>query len=316
MNRNKAKAILLLIVVVSLGFLPGDSTSADPGPADSGSISAPAVTLRAASGATAAFQTNNGVMADGVAFQARDVPHLVLRRNGALTDPAERTLIVEVAGLEVPSPGVTVTLAIETQRGDPDVADTPSPRIQVWRQSRWIANATGAPRTGVSIVWHHEFTASVQSGARELGTPTDYLRYDLAVTAGRRPATGPLYTFSQDYALLLENQWIAPLPAVQEASPGAAPDELVVYYSDMIPFRRDGRDASTWLPRDRISDYLSSELIPAMVQAFRIQTDDWGFPWFPEWTGHRPGRDTEQLSVALADGQAWFHGQTLGQGNA
>jgi hypothetical protein len=70
------------------------------------------------------------------------------------------------------------------------------------------------------------------------------------------------------------------------------------------------------VPRARLSDYLRTELIPAMVEAVQVQTDDWGFPWFPEWTGHRPGKDAEWLSVALADGKAWYHGQTQGQGNA
>ncbi|MEJ2209870.1 MAG: hypothetical protein P8129_12630 [Anaerolineae bacterium] len=307
MNRSKTKTILFLLVVVSLGFLPGDSTNADPGPAV-----APAVTVRAASGATIGFWTQNGLEVDSIRPEKRNVPHLVLRRNGVLTSSAERTLVVEVAGLDVPPSGVTVTLRVETQRGDPDRAGESPPRIEAWRASRWIANATRNTRPGVRVVFRHEFAATVRSDAGVVGTPTDYLRYELVVTDGRRL----LHTLHKDHALLLENQWVVPLPEVLEAAPGAAPDEMVVYYRDMAPFRRDTHDASTQVPRARVSDYLRSELIPAMIEAFRVQTDDWGFPWFPEWMGHRRGQDTERLSVALADGEAWYHGQTLGRGNA
>ena len=63
----------------------------------------------------------------------------MLRRNGALTAPAERTLIVEVTGITVPPPGVTVVLKVETQHGDPDLGGGADNRILVWRESRWIA---------------------------------------------------------------------------------------------------------------------------------------------------------------------------------
>jgi hypothetical protein len=54
----------------------------------------------------------------------------------------------------------------------------------------------------------------------------------LVVTDGRRP----LHTLHQEHALLLESQWGVPLPEVLEAAPCAAPDKLMVYYSDMVPF--------------------------------------------------------------------------------
>jgi hypothetical protein len=53
-----------------------------------------------------------------------------------------------------------------------------------------------------------------------------------------------------------------------------------------------------------------------MVEAFRVQTDEWGFPWYPAWRGHRPGEDAERLSVALTDGDTWYHGRAPGQGHA
>lgn len=312
--------IVLLLLVLSPGFLSGDATSADPAPTERPTLSAPAITLWAATGATVEFKTQNGMTVDGVPPETRDVPNLVLNRNGALTNPVERTVVVEVTGIEVPPPGITLTLSVETQHGDPDVEGDSPARIQLWRASRWIANSTGAIQPDITTVFRHEFTATVRprvgphTGAVRgaVATPTDYLRYDLIVSAGR----GASRTFSRNHALLLENQWIVALPKVQESSPGAAPDELVVYYTDMVPFRRDGRDAATWLPRDRVSDYLRGELIPGMIEAFRVQTDEWGFPWYPAWRGHRPGEDAERLSVALTDGETWFHGRAPGQGHA
>jgi hypothetical protein len=111
----------------------------------------------------------------------------------------------------------------------------------------------------------------------------------------------------------MENQWIVPLPQVAEASAGAAPDELIVYYCDMFPFRQSPTDPTTWLRRAEITQYVHSQLIAAMVQAFQLETDVWGFPWHPEWTPYRSEGD-RQLSVALADGAIWFHGKAPGLG--
>ena len=69
----------------------------------------PAVILRAASEAALPFVTQNGAVVDGDLSQAYDLPHLVLYRNGALTPPDERTLILELTGIKVPRTGVTVT---------------------------------------------------------------------------------------------------------------------------------------------------------------------------------------------------------------
>jgi hypothetical protein len=335
MDRSKI-SIILFLVPLALGLLSGGSTSADSSQAETATLSAPpaaavgsgsaapshdassvpTVALRSASGATIGFKTQNGEMVDGIPSETWDVPHLVLRRNGALADPGERTLIMEVMGIEVPPAGMTITLNIETQHGDPDLYGDSPPRIPVWRESRGIANATGVTQTAASVVFALEFDETVTSDTDTIATPTDYFRYDLLVTDAQHPATSPLHASSHDYAFLLENQWIVPLPEVQETSPGAAPDELMVYYCDMFPFRTDNHDVATWLPRERVPDYLRVELIPAMVEAYRVQTADWGFPWYQEWTGYRPGEDEERLSVALADGETWFHGKAPGQGNS
>jgi hypothetical protein len=276
----------------------------------------PTVALRAASGATITFVTQNGQTVADVPPQAQELPHLVLFRNGALTDPGERTLILEVSGIEVPPAGVTVTLEVETQHSDPDLGDDSSTGIPVWRESQWMANTSGVTLTGVTGAFSHTFDERVNSGTETIATPTDYFRYEVAVIEANGPLSNSLYTFSQDYVFLLESQWVAPLPEVQEESAGAAPDELIVYYCDMFPFQKSIHDPATWLPREDVTDYVGAELVPQMEEAFRVETDEWGFPWYDAWTGYRPGEDAERLSVALSDGQTWFHGQAAFRGHA
>lgn len=176
---------------------------------------APGVTLWAASGATILFTTQNGQTVADVPPQRLDLPHLVLYRNGALSAPIERTLVVQVRGMAIPPPGVTVTLELATHHGDPDPGDHQDQRIAVWRESQWIANPTGVTTTDVVMAFTHEFTELVVSGGETTATPTDYFGYDLTVIGASRPAADPLQTFRSDYALLLENQWVAPLPEVQ-----------------------------------------------------------------------------------------------------
>ena len=62
----------------------------------------------------------------------------MLLRNGTLTDPIERTLVVEVAGIRVPPDGATVTLEVTTQHPDPDASS--AERILVWRESQRITH--------------------------------------------------------------------------------------------------------------------------------------------------------------------------------
>jgi len=128
--------------------------------------SGPIAVLRAASGASVMFMTQNGQAMGNVPPRTSELPHLVLYRNGTLTAPAERTLIVEVTGIEVPPPGVTVTLQVETQHGDPDLRDGSDNRIPVWRESQWIANTSDSTQTGVTAVFALEFDEATLSDDR------------------------------------------------------------------------------------------------------------------------------------------------------
>jgi hypothetical protein len=314
-KRSQLCALLALALAWQVIFnLPLAAKSATDSPSSPPAAS-PAATLRAASGATIAFVTQNGETVDNLPPQTLELPHLVLYRNGALTDASERTLLVEVSGIEVPSTGVTVTLELETQHTNSDSDQDPGQRISVWRASRRIANTAGVTQTGDTAVFRHEFGETVPSNAGTIATPTDYFRYDITVVDANHPPADPRHAFSADYAFLLENQWVAPLPPVQEESAGAAPDELNVYYTDMLPFKRIPHDATTRLPRENVTAYVCTELVPGMIEAFRLQTDEWGFPWYQAWTSYR-SEDAERLSVALTDGQTWFHGRAPATGHS
>ena len=213
--------------------------------------------------------------------------------------------MVEVTGIKVPPPGMTINLRVETQHGDPDLGGSSGERILVWQESQTIANTLGITQTGVTAIFVHEFSETVLSGAKMLATPTDYFRYEITVVDASHPLADPLYTFAGDYSFLMENQWTQSLPDVQEESDGAAPDELVIYYCDMFPFQaKEGR-----LDRRDVPGYVHTELAPAMVKAFQIQANDWEMgPWYDEWASFR---GEKRLSVALAMPGTWFHGRAF-----
>lgn len=271
---------------------------------------APTITLRTGSGATIAFKSENGATVYGLPPAESELPHLVLFRNGELTDPQERTLIVEIGGIAVPPTGLTVSLKLETEHGDPDRGGGSSTRIIILNESQQVAPTAAGRGSNETVVFQHEFREKVLSGGALLSTPTDYLRYEVTLSGDNIPHS----SVSQDHAILMESQWVVDLPQVAEESPGAAPDELVVYTCDMFPLRKRIGDTATWLPREALSDYLGSDLIPAMVAAFRVQTDVWSFPWNAAWTSYRAGADAERLSVAITDGETWFHGRAPDSG--
>jgi len=273
----------------------------------------PRLALWAASGSTVAFVPGNGQPAGEATPEPILLPRLVLRRNGRLTGVGERTLLADLAGLEVPAPGVTVTLQLETFHGDPDRGGGPQRRIVAWRESRWVANPTG-PGPGVTAVqFRHEFGPELESG---IDTPTDYYRLEVTVTGLDGPDEEPLYTLSNDFALLLENEWIVELPSVLQEAEGAAPEELLIYYSDMFPARRAGSGSPPWLLRREVTDYVEKAFVPAALAAFRLQSDGWKFPWHLAWTAHGSVGGPKQLAVALAPPDTWYHGQAPGNGHA
>ncbi|MGD9047226.1 MAG: hypothetical protein PVF77_04185, partial [Anaerolineae bacterium] len=311
---------LLVLLLIPSGFQTVSSQpatgTAEPELPPSSNHTAPTVTVQASSGATIGFTTQNGQTVNDLPPRALDLPHLVLYRNGTLTPPDQRTLILTVSNLLLPPSGLTVTLELQTYHGDPDLGSGPEHRITVWRESKRLDSSVALDGMGGTIIFRHEFGPTVMSGAESVPTPTDYFRYELTIVEESLSATGPAHTFSQDHAFLMENQWTAPLEPAQTAPERAAPQDFVVYYCDMFVFQHDTADPASRLHRDEILPYVQRELFPALLEALRVQTQDWDFPWQPAWTSYRAEDGKQQLSLALSDGETWFHGQAPMRGHS
>jgi len=313
------RLLVLLAIILAGGAVVPQLAADERGPDgqlpdDAG---APTVTVRAASGATIGFTTQNGQTIDDVPPQTLELPHLVLYRNGDLTPPEERTLILTASDLVLPSSWVTVTLTLETYHSDPDSGGSSENRITVWRESRRLVNSSDLDEIDGTIIFEHEFGATFETGTERIATPTDYFRYDLTVEGQESTSVfGRVPALSQDFAFLLENQWRQSLVSEQMAAGKAALEGLAVYYCDMFVFQRDLNDPASRLRRGEIPSYVQRELGPAMLEAFRIQTEEWGFGWQEAWTSHRAEDGKERLSVALSDGEIWFHGEAPTRGHS
>jgi len=267
----------------------------------------PKVALSAVSAATVPFTEQTGQTATA----SRDIPHLVLFRNGVLTAPAERTLIATISNLKVPEAGFTVTIRMETQHGDPDLGDGEKSRITVWQETRWIDGNQSTDQVPTDLAFNIEFTPTSIREQVSIPTPTDYYRVEVLVQNGNQPASRPVAIFSQDYAFLLEHQWTIPIP--HAGNPIASgPQELVVYACDMFPFQSD---ASNRIPRTAVASYIQAELMPQMLGAIQMQTQGWGFSW-EGWTSFDNRSNSKILGVALGDGMTWFHGPAPDRGNS
>jgi hypothetical protein len=262
------------------------------------------VTLKSAANTTILFKAENGKQVTTSPSQERRIPHLVLNRNGALTPSFERTLLLSLQHLTVPPSGLFVRLIIETQHSDPDLGRKDTNKIRLWEETRFVPYSPESQQSTL-VNFDITFQGLQKRLKKSIGTPTDYYSYRITILDSQGKT---LQEIDEEYAFLMENQWRVALPKVLEDSPGAAPNELVIYYYDMIPFQADLRDPETQIPRQDVGRYIQTELIPAMVDAFKTQTNLWVFPWYAEWTNYRTDEGSKTLSVALGDYRTWFHG--------
>jgi len=270
------------------------------------------VTLKATNNATILFKAKNGKEVTVPATQVRKIPHLVLNRNGVLTPGFERTLLLSLENLAVPKSGLYARLIIETQHSDPDLGRKNTNKVQLWKETKFIPYSV-EPQRLVSVDFNIAFQGFLKRQQKSIQTPTDYYSYQITLLDSQG---NTLQEISEEYAFLMENQWRVPLPKVLEASPNAAPNELLIYYYDMIPFQADLRDPDTQIPRQDVGRYIQTELIPAMVDAFETQTNLWQLPWYEEWSNYRTDEDPKTLSVALGEYSTWFHGSAPSIGHA
>ena len=270
------------------------------------------IALKAPTGAVILFKTENGQDVDTSGQKGNNIPYLVLNRNGVTTPMIERMLRITVDNIQVPPSGLFVKLEITTQHMDPDSDRGDTDKIRFWEQKRFLRYSPDVrePRSAdFLVVFQRMFTYH----GRAILTPTDYYSYRISILDSKGNL---LRLVEQPYAFLLENQWRVPLPKVREATPGAAPRELVVYSYDMIPYQSNPRDPETRVPRHDIENYLRRELIPEMLEAFKVQSDLWGLPWYQEWAGYRAEDGPKTLSVALGEHRTWFHGAAPSLGHS
>jgi hypothetical protein len=267
----------------------------------------PTVMIQAGTGATIEFRTHNGVTHQGFEPEILNIPHLTLFHNEHLSEAIDRRLHIKVSGLQIPPPGATVALLVETQTGDNEN------RIPVWETSTWVDAEDPSNAEGNRIDFSHTFEETIELNGTHIRTPSGYYRYQITIKENDESI---LYELSQDYAFLMESRWVSPLPDVPEESAGAAPDELVIYYCDMTPFQKDIQDPNTRIARQAVKDYVGADLLPRMVAAFRLQSQDWGFHWVQAWRSYRVGEDAERLSVALTDDKTWYHGEAVPRGSS
>lgn len=249
---------------------------------------------------------------DKITRKSNTVPHLVLNRNGSPTPSFERTLEVTVNNVPVSPPGSYVELAIGTQHSDPDLGKREDNHIEIWKETAFVPQSS-VKEGYASLHFTVTFDAHTNLHNKVIVTPTDYFQYQISILDmhGNKQ-----YSHIEEYAFLMENQWRVPLPKVLESSPGAAPDRLLVYYYDMLPFQVDPSDATTRMSRQNVEQYLQTELLPAMVEGFRTQSSMWEFPWHAEWRNFRRDEDPKTLSVALIDADTWFHGEPPSLGHS
>lgn len=267
------------------------------------------VSIRSTDKSSILFKTQNGRRVEQNQTIKRELPHLVLKRNGFLTPGYERTLQITVSEMDIPASGAFVILRIETQHGDPDLSDGEENRIQVWQDAIEVFDSGDASFLKFTVRFD-EFT---QSQGQIILTPTDYFRTRITVIGLNGEQIKETVT---EFAFLMENQWQVPLPALEEKSVGSAPERLSVYFCDMFPFVMNPLSPDGRLQRHEVEQYIHVQLIPEIVEALRTQTNAWGFPWYAEWANHRDGEDPKLLSVALTNGDTWYHGPAPSRGHA
>ena len=128
-----------------------------------------------------------------------------------------------------------------------------------------------------AITGDHERAAPILAG-------TLHCAHRVHLAGTEHPYNDPLFQYSQEFAFLMENQWLVELTG----APGAAPSELMLYYYDMLPFQSGAGEPPGKFRREAINDYIKSELIPAMQTAFLTVSKTWGFRWHPEWRSFAP----------------------------
>lgn len=263
------------------------------------------IVLRPVGHQTILFKSNNGETKNKIPAEEKHIPHLVLYRNGQVTDPGQRTVAIDVNWQLAPRSTAGLELILETQNGNPDAGGGAVNRITVWQQKISLPAAPILSGEAGTLRLIYTFPGELPAGeGRYDPTPTGYYRLKiLAKTPGKK---SKIKVYEQDYALLLENQMRVPLPSAGQ--PPAGPQELVIYYTDMTPIQVNTYGVNNRVPRTAVSNYVQYALIPGMQEILQLLIRDWGFTWSPAWKSFREDEDKYALTVALTDDAIWYHG--------
>jgi len=193
----------------------------------------------------------------------------------------------------IPLEGVTVTVEVKTQHGDPDNGGSPVDRITVWRETRFISNTWGFTLT-TYVMFSREFMTNTNlSATKPISTPTDYFLYNIYINDPHVPAIGPV-----EHAFLMENQYEADL-GTDDAT--GIDHSVRVHHCDMFPFGQ-GNTIASWLPRAQAHTHVNSSLIPMMQEIFDTEVNNWGFESL------HPGWDEDRVvEVYVSEGDTYFH---------
>jgi len=168
-------------------------------------ISSPAVIVRAEAEKNLEAPSYNDSDCQVDELKVFEVPRLVLFDHHRLTDPFQRTLHIDINGLQIPLSGATVTLKVETQTSYPELGTDQDHRIPIWVETIWIDADETAHPAGSSFTFSHTFTETVATSADQpIHTPFGYFRYQIIVKDGGDETV--LYEFHQENAFLIENQ--------------------------------------------------------------------------------------------------------------
>jgi hypothetical protein len=258
--------------------------------------------LRAASGQTINYWTQNGLTLLDTPPTEKNIPHLVLRRNRELTPAAERSLSIEIGSLTIPAGGAELGIVMSTT--DPDT----QAKITAVSFTAAITN-TQATELIYTHVFTHTFENTLLVNGVTLPTPSGYFDITLRLTRPGSPSE-TLHEVFLPAAFLLEEQAVFSLPPAPELAPGAAPREMVIYFADTFAFEHR---TGARLPRQEVTNFVLHQLAPALIQAYTTQTTGWGFAWDAAWTSYR---GEKRLSLALTEAGVWFHGNAPSTANA
>src|SRR5690349_18851231 len=152
------------------------------------------ISLRTPTDSTINFRLEGKFQESNVDTRTSKIPHLILKRNAVLTPGFERTLLMSVNHLSIPSSGLFLDLTIETQHGDPDLSQRKRNNIEIWHEIRFVPHSNDQVQ---SVDFAITFGQAAHAEGTAIQTPTDYYAYRLLLMNAHGEKLQEIHT---DYA--------------------------------------------------------------------------------------------------------------------